>query len=136
MRDLKNNVKSLEGVAFTRVSDNTAQVGAIIDMQGYNSLTYLIAAGTLVDAAFTIAALLEESDDSGLAGSNAVADADLIGTEAEAGFDQDDDNTVKKLGYRGHKRYVRLTLTPSDNMGNADFGAIAVQGHPNVAPEA
>jgi len=51
------------------VSGNSAQLGQVIDRQGYNELTYLVLVGDLriPDAGATFAALLEESDNSGMA---------------------------------------------------------------------
>ena len=90
MKDLHNNIHP-SGAAVQTVTDNTAVVSGIIDMQGYNSLEFLIAAGTLADANATFTVLVEEGDDSGLSDASAVADADLLGTEALAGFQFDDD---------------------------------------------
>jgi hypothetical protein len=63
-----------------------------------------------------------------------VADTFLLGTEAEAGFQFDDDDEVRKIGYRGDKRYVRLTITPSGNTGDAPLAALAILGGPKLAP--
>lgn len=136
MRDLHNNIHVLRVISPVSVADNTAQVGQIIDRQGYHSLEYLIATGSIADADATFAVLLEESDDSGMSGATAVADADLIGTEALAGFQFDDDNETRKLGYKGNKRYTRLTITPSANASAAVLCAVAVLGHPGSAPTA
>jgi hypothetical protein len=134
MRDLHNNIHVLRVISPVSVADNTAQVGQIIDRQGYHSLEYVIATGSIADADATFAVLLEESDDSGMSGATAVADADLIGTETLAGFQFDDDNETRKLGYKGHKRYTRLTITPSANASAALLSAVAVLGHPANAP--
>lgn len=134
MQDLFNNIHLKRCISPVSVADNTAQVGQIIDRQGFGSLTYLINLGSIADADATFAVLLEEGDDSGLSDAAAVADADLLGTEALAGFQFDDDNEVRKLGYKGHKRYTRLTITPSGNASAALLGAIAVLGHPASAP--
>lgn len=136
MRDLHNNIHVLRVISPVSVADNTAQVGQIIDRLGYHSLEYLIATGSIADADATFAVLLEESDDSGMSGATAVADADLIGTEALAGFQFDDDNETRKLGYKGNKRYTRLTITPSANASAAVLCAVAVLGHPGSAPTA
>lgn len=80
--------------------------------------------------------LLEEGDVSNLSDAAAVADADLLGTEALAAFQFDDDNEVRKLGYKGHKRYTRLTITPVANASAAVLSAVAVLGHPASAPTA
>lgn len=134
MRDLHNNIDVRRVISPVSVADNTAQVGQIIDRQGYHSLEYVIATGSIADADATFAVLLEESDDSGMSGATAVADADLIGTETLAGFQFDDDNETRKLGYKGHKRYTRLTITPSANASAALLSAVAVLGHPANAP--
>lgn len=107
-------------------SDNTAQVGQIIDGQGAKSITYLMATGTLADADATVTVLLEESDASNMSGANAVADADLIGTEVAGAFRFDDDDEVRKLGYKGGKRYTRLTITPANNTGAMPMAAVCV----------
>jgi hypothetical protein len=67
----------------------------------------------------------------------AVADAQLIGTEALAAFAFGDDNEMRKLGYIGGKRYSRLTITPvGNNSGNIFVSCVAVMGHPHIAPTA
>lgn len=117
-------------------TDNTAWVGQIIDIQGYDSLTYLIETGSLADADATFTVLLEESDASDMSGAAAVADVDLLGTEALASFTFADDNKCFKLGYVGNKRYTRLTVTPANNSGDAFVAAIALLGHPAQRPTA
>ena len=118
------------------IGDDTASVGATIDRQGFDSLTYVIATGTLADIDATFAILLEESDDSGMSGATAVADADLLGTETLAAFTFTHDDETRKLGYIGDKRFTRLTLTPSNNSGSAPVSVVAILGWPSVAATA
>jgi hypothetical protein len=134
MRDLYNNLTVIAAKAAAP-TDNTALVSAVIDTKDFRSVAFLIATGTLADADATFTALMEESDAADLSGSNAVADADLLGTEAGASFQFDDDAEGCKIGYNGNKRYVRLTVTPSANSGAAPMGIIAV-GEPRVRPAA
>ena len=136
MRDLMNNVNIKRVLSPVSVADTTAQVGQIIDRQGYDSLTYVIATGSIADADATFTVLLEEGDASNLSDAAAVADADLIGTEVLAAFQFDDDNECRKLGYKGNKRYTRLTITPVANASAALLAAVAVLGHPSVVPTA
>lgn len=136
MQDLFNNVHVKRVLSPVSVADITAQVGEIVDRQGYDSLTYVIATGSIADADATFTVLLEEGDVSNLSDAAAVADADLLGTEALAAFQFDDDNEVRKLGYKGHKRYTRLTITPVANASAAVLSAVAVLGHPASAPTA
>lgn len=114
--DLHNTISYKVGVVpQTQTNADTAIVGRIIDMLGFESAEYIIATGTLTDAGCTVAVLLEEGAASNLSDAAAVADADLLGTEALAAFDQADDIAVRKLGYIGTKRYIRMTLTPTGN---------------------
>ncbi len=136
MKDRFNNIHPLRVISPVSVSDTTAQVGQIIDKKGFESLTYIIATGSIADADATFTVLLEESNDSGMSGATAVADADLLGTEALAGFQYDDDNETRKLGYIGSMRYTRLTITPVANASAALICAVAILGHPMIAPTA
>lgn len=136
MRDqlnLLHFVKALAPVAVA-LADNTAQVGAIIDRKGYESLTYVILPGVLADANATFAVTMEHGDDSGLSDTAAVAAPDLVGTLALAGFQFDDDGEPRKVGYVGPKRYTRLTITPTGNTGDAPLAVLAVLGNPAKAP--
>lgn len=136
MEDLHNNIHIKRAISPVSVADNTAQVGQIIDRQGFNSLEYAIATGSLADADATFTVLLEEGDAANLSDAAAVADADLLGTEALASFTFADDDKVFKLGYKGNKRYTRLTITPAANASAGLFAAVAILGEPDLAPTA
>lgn len=134
MKDLLNNIDVKRVISPVSTGDNTATVGQVIDGQGCASVTYVIAIGSLADADATFTVLLEESDASG-SGFSAVADADLIGTEALASFQYDDDNECRKLGYKGSKRYTRLTITPANNASAGLWSAVAIL-QPSIVPTA
>lgn len=138
MRDLANNIAVRPVIAPAANTDlgTTPLVGTVIDSLGFESLVYAISLGTLSDADATYTVLLEESDASG-SGYTAVADDDMVGTEAEAGFTFADDGEARKLGYIGNKRYTRLTITPTGaDSGNSPISAVAILGHPHEAPVA
>ena len=136
MRDFTNNLHPIRAISPVSVADDTAEVGQIIDRQGYDGLTFVIATGSLADVDATFAILVEHGNDSGLSDAAAVADADLLGTEALAGFQFDDDDETRKIGYLGDRRYIRLTITPSANASAALFSAVAILGWPSVAATA
>ena len=125
MKDLMNSINVKRVLSPVSVADNTAQVGQVIDGQGAASLTYVIATGSLGDAGAEFTVLLEECDTSG-GTYTAVADADLLGTEALASFIQSDDDKCFKLGYIGKKRYTRMTITPTNNATAALIAAVAI----------
>jgi hypothetical protein len=135
MRDLMNNIHVLRALSpVSGAATDAAQVSQIIDVQGFDSLTFLIATGAVADAAATFAVLVEHGDAANLSDAAAVPDEDLIGTEALAGFSEADDDETRKIGYKGAKRYVRLTITPTGNLAAWLIAALAVLGHPAQVP--
>ena len=134
--DLHNRIAVKRAISPVSIADNTAAVSQILDMQGQMAACLVIATGSIADANVTFTVLLEEGDVSNLSDAAAVADADLIGTEALAGFQYDDDNECRKLGYKGSKRYTRLTITPVANASAALLSAVAVLSGPQSAPTA
>jgi len=136
MRDLFNNINPIRCISPVSVGDNTVETGETIDRQGFDSLTYVIATGSLADVDATFTILLEESDASNMSGATAVADADLLGTETLASFTFAADDKTFKLGYIGDKRFTRLKITPAANSGAALLSAVAILGWPSVAATA
>lgn len=137
MRDLFSNVKVMPAVYPITVTDDTAQVGPWIETTGFGSLFFAIQSGTIADANATLTPLVEESDssDGSHSDATAVADADLEGTEAGAAFAAADDQECRKIGYKGNKKYVRLTLTPAANTDSLPMSALAILGNPEVLPQ-
>lgn len=139
MRDALNQTQVKRVLSPVSVADNTAQVGQIIDHQGFDGALYIIATGSIADADATFTVLLEEADASNMSGSNAVADDDMVsqvnGTapETAAAFQFDDDNEVRKVAYIGTKRYTRLTITPVNNASAAVLSAVCVLTDPTPA---
>lgn len=130
MRDLANNIHTMRAISPVVATDNTALVSEIIDRRDFGSLAFVIQTGTLADSDATFAVLVEHDDAGGFGTAVAVPDNMLNGTEALAGFTVSADNVTRKIGYVGEKRYVRLTITPSGNSGNAPIAAVAILGHP------
>jgi hypothetical protein len=135
-QDLHNNIKcSLAEPPVAAVTDNTPFVSTILDTAGFGSHEFVGILGTNTDADATFTVLVEEGDNSALSDNTAVADADLLGVEA-MGLDFADDNKVFKIGYKGTKRYIRVTVTPANNgAGNIFFAAVWIQGHPTELPQ-
>jgi hypothetical protein len=134
--DLHNNLDFKRAISPVSVADNTAQVSQIIDRVGYGSLEFVIITGSLADADATFTVLVEHGDAANLSDVAAVPDEELLGTEALASFVFSDDDKVRKIGYRGIKRYVRLTITPANNTSAALLAAVAVMGSPAIRPTA
>ena len=136
MNELHDNIKAVRAISPVSVADTTATVSETIDRQGYEAVEFIIATGSIADADATFAVLVEESDTTTSGDFTSVADADLLGTDAAASFQYDDDNETRKIGYIGIKRYVRLTITPTGNASAALFSAVAILGSPAISPVA
>lgn len=122
MRDLMNNIHLQPAFApKAAVTDGTAQTSLTCDLRKdgvrYDSAVLALVTGTLTDADAVWSVTIEESDDD--SSYAAVDDKDLVGTEALAGFQFDDDNECRKIGYVGTKRYIRAVVDDTTaNTGN------------------
>lgn len=136
MKDLINSIQCVPLIVPVAArTDNTAIVSAIIDRKGYQSLALVLVTGTNTDTNATFTVLVEDGNNSGLSDNVAVADNELNGTEVLAGFQFDDDNECRKIGYVGSKRYVRVTVTPVGNdSGNIFIAGVAILGNPDIGP--
>lgn len=126
-RDLMNNIHPVVAIAPVVVTDGTAQVSAAIDVRQYRSVTFVIALGTLADADATWAVTVKEGANSTQGNHTAVADKDLIGTEALAGFTFSDDGETRKIGYKGDQDFVSIEIDDvTANTGNAPMCVICL----------
>lgn len=138
-KDMHNTIYPKRGISPVAAgTDNTPYVSQIIDRLDFDSLEFLILIGANTDSNATFAVLVEDSDAANMDGAEAVIDDHLLGTEALAGFTAaNDDNEIRKIGYIGNKRYVRVTITPSGNdSGNIFLAGVWLQGHPRYMPTA
>lgn len=136
--DTRNTFEYGVGLSAT-LSGTTKASGDWMDMQGFESLTFIVSTGTVTDAgtASGFAFQVEEGDDTTDAGASAVADGDLIGVESDLTVtaDTDDNKLIGSIGYRGDKRYVRMTATGTTGT-NAVVAVLAVKGHAGVQTSA
>ncbi len=134
MKDLHHNLKTEVAFDITAISSDTTTTGNIIDMQGYHSAEFAILSGTLTDGTYTV--LIEEGDESDLSDAAAVADAQMLGSEAAASFIASEDDEVKKVGYIGNKRYVRLSIVSASTSSGGTISAIAIKANAADLPVA
>lgn len=116
------------------ITDNTAQVSIILDRMGFESVALAIMTGTLADADATFAVTMDHGEVANLSDAAAVPADMMNGTLALAGFAFGDDSKCRKVGYVGAKRYVRATITPTNNTGAAPLAAMWVLGKANNMP--
>lgn len=134
--DLNSYIKVSRGVSPAAIlTGNATQTSQIIDRKGYDSLEYLAVAGAVTDGTWTFT--VYESDDSGMSGETAVAAADLIGLASGVNtftVATGDANTIKKVGYKGGKRYSRIKAVQTGASTGGFLAVVAVQSSPRYAP--
>lgn len=118
MRDLYSNIAAT--LALAPAVQAAAATGATIDLQAARSVAFVVNTGAIVgDGDFGVT--IQESDTT-TSGDFADAAAAVIDTDAP---DTLEASTSYRLGYRGFKRYVRLSLTKAGGTSIA-AGAVAV----------
>jgi hypothetical protein len=117
MHDLYHDLHQVRVISPVAVgTTGTGQTGKIVDRSGYiGPVLFNIGYGTVTATNATLVVTVKEGDVTGTLTS--VADADLIGTEAAAGLaaiatrvSGTDKNCVKKIAYKGAKRYVQCNV--------------------------
>ncbi len=126
MRDLASNIGAV--AALASAVQSAAVNGAAIDTLGFGSVAFILSTGAIVsDGDF--GAKVQESDN----GADFTdADAGFVDSTAPATLGA---TSVYKLGYRGHKRFVRLAITKAGGTSIA-AGAIAILGDAAQRPVA
>lgn len=140
-RNLHENMKAKLALTPTTLGATGTNAGRIIDRKGYGGVEFLLEYGAITTTGTVVTALLKEGDVTGTLTS--VADADLIGTEALAGLAASTDRTsgsgklvTKRLGYKGSKRYVQLSMNGTGTTSVGVVAASAVLFNPEAAPVA
>ena len=138
MRDGLSRIQVKQGYGAYYYQGNTAWQTAAIEVTGYDSLTFILSIGAVLDADATFTTLMQESDDNTTY--TDVADADMVsqtaGTapETAASFQFDDDGEVRSIGYIGSKKYAKLYVTGATNTGVAALAIVAVLGRAAHTP--
>lgn len=118
MRDLYSNIKTVPAIAPAVQSANAN--GVAVDLKGANRVAFVLNTGA-ISGSGDFSAKVQESDTT-TSGDFADVDAALVDSNAP---DTLEAASCYRLGYRGHKRYVRLVLTKASGTSIA-AGAAAV----------
>ena len=142
MRDLHSVIRVIRSISPVAIgTTGTGQAGKIVDRKGFNTVEFEFSYGTLTATNAVITPVVKEGDVTGAMTS--IADADLIGTEANAGIPAaatrtsgTNKNVVKRLGYTGMKRYVQVAKLSSTVSATTPVAANVILGEPDHAPTA
>lgn len=134
--DLNSYIKVSRGLSPAAIiTGNGTSTTQIIDRQGFDSLCFVFAAGAVTDGTWTVT-IFEDSDPA-MATETAVAAADLIGLASGAStftIATGQANTVKKVGYKGSKRYLRAKAVQAGATTGGFLAVVALQSSPAFAP--
>ena len=120
-----------KGAKLTRVINATAAGtsavnGSVIDMKGYDSVTFVVGFGAITSGAVTsIKAQQGAASDLGDA-------ADLAGTSITVADDDDDQAVMLEIN-QPRERYVRVVVSRATQSSEVDFG-LALQSKANTEP--
>ena len=129
--DLHDNCQVLNALDSQTISTDTTTNGEIIDTSSFHGLEFFLKSAAITDGTYTVT--LTEGDDSALGDGTTVDAADLLGSIA---FVAAEDDTPKRIGYIGKKRYVRMNVVSADTTSGGVFDGVAVLFAPNHAPVA
>ncbi|WP_299648588.1 hypothetical protein [uncultured Jannaschia sp.] len=120
MRDMKSNIAAQVAVSPEVLAGN--KTGPAIDLRDCNRMAFVITTGAIAGSG-SFTAKVQEADTSA-GGDFADADAQWIDSDAALPLEGD---SAYRIGYHGHKRFVRLVLTKASGTSIA-ASAVAVMG--------
>lgn len=113
MKNLGYSAKVMPSISPVAIgTTGTGQAGLIVDRRGFDGVEFIAEYGAITSTTAVYTVVLKEGDATDAMTS--IADADLIGTEADLGLgaatrtDGVGDKLVKRCGYKGRKRYVQV----------------------------
>ena len=129
--DIHNDCYATSAFDYAVISTDTTTAGNIIDTAGYEALEFFVQSATLTDGAYT--SLLQHGDESDLSDAATVPAANTLGSIT---FALTDDDTAKRVGYTGKKRYVRLSIVSTSTTSGGGFSGTAVLANAYTKPVA
>ena len=118
---------------------DTDTVTSLLDTQGFEGAGIIVNVGALTGhaAGATTALIVEESDSTAGNSFTPVASADLVGALPTLDSAAADANQLYSVGYRGTKRYIRVSIEHSETSGTISktiIGVTGVLGFPRHMP--
>ena len=140
MNDLHNSTRAVTAIVPAAIGATGTKTGMVVDRQGYGGVEWVISYGSVTTTGTVVTVVAFEGDVTGTLTS--IADTALLGTEALASLAAGarvagtGKEVVKRLGYVGNKRYVRLNVVQTGVTSVGVVGAAAVLHNPSVGPTA
>lgn len=130
VKDIRSDLKVSLALEAEITSDTTT-AGAIFDTADFElGLMFAVASTTYTDGTYTL--LIEESDDSGMAGAVAVTGDKLIGSLPAVSAVTADGADYATVGIISNLRFVRASLVSTSTTTGAFLNVTAIQKAENM----
>lgn len=136
MKDLHNVITPVRVRSPAAAGTTGTKAGVVVDLAGYESCEFIIQSGAQTTEGITVTPIVKSGSATGSL--SAVADAQLLGTEAEAAAvlaGAAGANQVARIGYIGSDRYVTCDLVVA-GAATGIYGVVCVKGSPRKSPAA
>jgi hypothetical protein len=127
--DLHHTTKVLSAFDYQEIADAGTVDGNIIDTAGFEALEFILQSATLTDGEYSVN--LQHGDDSGLSDAASVDAEEVLGS---IDFVDTEDNTAKRIGYIGKKRYVIMQVIAASITTGGFLAGTAVLANANHQP--
>ena len=121
-------------MAITPVAATAIADGSDINTLGFESIEFIVFAGTLGTG--TVDFTLQEADDDGAGAADTFSDVaagDILGSVPTLAAATEDDS-VFRFGYIGKKQWLRLQNVETVDWTSMIHGAVAILSNPKSAP--
>ncbi len=125
VRDQVTRMNGYQG-SYDVITTDTTTAGAIFDTADYElGFSVFISAPAWTDGTYTL--LLEESDDSGMAGAVTIPDAKLIGTFPAVSAATVDGAELGKVGVFSNLRYIQVSVVSASTSSGATIRTTVIK---------
>jgi len=133
--DLHNSVLQAVALSITdgAITSNTTTVGAVIDTLGFESLEFIVEAGTLTDGDYDV--VLQEDDTVGFASPTTISSELVLGALPSFAFASGADS-AQRVGTIAKERFIRLSVVSTNVTTGGGLSAVAVLSNPHTSPTA
>lgn len=128
-KDIHYNISQSVALNGATISTDTTTSGNVIDTQYFEAVEFIAQVNAYTLGTVTLN--VQESDTTTSGDFTDVDAAFLLGVESGTAISAA--NTTKRIGYVGHKRYVRIQAVTTAS-ANLYVSALAVLGFPHSAP--
>lgn len=137
-REITTNLKNEVALDIQVIASDTTTVGNIISVADFDlGANLTIISGAYADGQYDV--LIEDGDEANLSDAAPVIDLFLVGQDPTSSVTPELQaqigaaNQIRKIGYRGPKAFVRLSIVSTSTSSGATLGAI-VEKSPEIKP--